>query len=142
MSPRIMSGFSPASMIASAPPSTPTSSGLRVADVGAQRAQVAPVGRAADDDQHVAVAEVGPRLREVEPAREQLGLALDVLDRVAREVGDRLVDGLLLLGEPRPELVASSSASPRAISSPFERISSPSTTIGCPSSSSSNRSRR
>ena len=45
MSPTIMSGVKPASMIALAPPSTPTSDRLHVADVGAQRAQVPAGGR-------------------------------------------------------------------------------------------------
>ena len=67
-----------------------------VLDVGAQRAQVAAVGRAANDDQRVPVAEVRPDRREVDLADQQLALVAHVFDRVHREVGERLVDALAL----------------------------------------------
>ena len=73
-----------------------------VADVGAQRLQVAAVAVAADDDQHVAVAEDGPGRRELDRAGQQVGLLADVGDGVLGELGERLVDPLALLGEAAP----------------------------------------
>ena len=70
-----------------------------VADVGAQRFEVAAVAVPADDDQHLAVAERGPGVRELDAAGEDVGLLADVLDRVLGELGQRLVDPLPLLLE-------------------------------------------
>ena len=70
-----------------------------VADVGAQRLQVAAVAVAADDDQDVAVAEGGPGRRELDAAGQQVGLLAHVGDRVLGELGQRLVDPLALLVE-------------------------------------------
>ncbi len=67
-----------------------------VADVGAQRLQVAPVAVAADDDQHVAVAEDRFGRREVDAAGQQVGLFAHVGDGVLGELGQRLVDPLAL----------------------------------------------
>ena len=75
-----------------------------VADVGAQRLEVAAVAVAADDDQHVAVAEARPGRRELDGAGQQIGLAAHVGDRVLGELGERLVDPLALLVELALEL--------------------------------------
>ena len=63
-----------------------------VADERAQRAQVALVADAADDDERRAVAEVGREARQLDPAGEQLALLAHVLDRVVREALERLAD--------------------------------------------------
>ena len=68
-----------------------------VADVGAQGLEVTAVTVAADDDQHVAVAEVGPGRRELDAAGQQIGLLAHVGDGVLGEFGKRLVDPLELL---------------------------------------------
>ena len=68
-----------------------------VADVGAQGLQVAAVALAADDDQHVAVAEGGPGRREGDVAGEQVGLFAHVGDGVLGEFPERLVDPLSVL---------------------------------------------
>ena len=92
MSPTIMSGLKPSSRIASAPPSTPTSTGLHVAHVRAQRAQVLLVVDAAHDHQRRAVAEVGVEVGQLDLAREQLALLADVGHRVLGERLERLAD--------------------------------------------------
>ena len=60
---------------------------------------------AADDDQHVAVAEGGPGRRELDAAGQQVGLLADVGDGVLGELGERLVDPLALLVEATLELL-------------------------------------
>ena len=75
-----------------------------VADVGPQRLDVAAVPVAADDDQHVAVAEAGRGRRELDAAGQQVGLAADVGDGVLGELGQRLVDPLPLVVELALEL--------------------------------------
>ncbi len=66
--------------------------GAHVADEGPQRTQVALVLDAAYDDQRRAVAKVGGKARQLDPAREQLALLAHVLDRVVREALERLAD--------------------------------------------------
>ena len=83
-----------------------------VADVGAQRLDVAPVAVAADDDQDLAVAEAGPGRRELDRAGQQVGLAAHVGDRVLGEFGQRLVDPLALLVELALELDRAEHGSP------------------------------
>src|SRR5690242_2032104 len=63
-------------------------------DIGAERAQVAVVGRPPDDDQRVAVPELRAQPRVVEPPDQQLALVADVLHRVGGERGQGLVDAL------------------------------------------------
>ena len=59
---------------------------------------------AADDDQHLAVAEARPGRRELHGAGQQVGLAAHVGDGVLGELGERLVDPLALLVELALEL--------------------------------------
>ena len=92
MSPTIMSGSRPCSRIASAPPSTATSTGLLVAHVGAQDAQVLLVVDAAHDDQARPVAEGGVEVGQLEPPGEQLALLADVAHRVLGERLERLAE--------------------------------------------------
>ncbi len=70
-----------------------------VVDVGAQGPQVLAVCRPADDDQHVAVAELSPGRRQGQVADQELALLADVGDRVLRELRKRLVDPGPLLVE-------------------------------------------
>ena len=79
--------------------------GTQIADVRADRAQVAPVVGAANHDQRVAIAEVGPQIRNLQLADQQVALVADVGERVLGEVLDRLADPLLLRGLHRGELV-------------------------------------
>ena len=135
--PATTSGRSPASRIASAPPSTPTRTGRTSCDVGAQRAQVLLVGGAADDDQDVAVAKARARRREVDLAGEELALLADPEHRVLRERLDRLVHALAAAPPAAPRARRPRAPRPRRAASPSRRTSPPSRTIASPSRSSS-----
>ena len=68
-SPRMMSGLSPTSSSASAPPSTPISTGRNSRMYGAQDTEVLLVVEAAHDDEGVASGERGAQLRQRRSAR-------------------------------------------------------------------------
>ncbi len=67
-----------------------------VADVSAKRPQVPLVVRSADHDQHVAVAEVGLRVGQLETAAEDFALGLDMADRVLGKCRKSVLDLALL----------------------------------------------
>jgi hypothetical protein len=74
----------------------PDEHGPHVADVRLQRPQIAAIGGASDDDQDMAVAEVGPGSWKLELAREELALLADVRHGVLREGRQGIVDPLPL----------------------------------------------
>ncbi len=92
MSPTIMSGVSPASSTASAPPSTATISGRMSRMNGRSARRSRWWLDATDDHQRRAIAEVGREARHLDPAGEQLALLAHVLDRVVGEALERLAD--------------------------------------------------
>ena len=105
MSPTITCGFIPPASSASAPPSTPMSTGLKSRTYGSDDRKVALVARSARDDERVPLAEACLEGRELDAFGEQASLVAQVAQGVLGKAFERLRHPALLLVERLRELL-------------------------------------
>ena len=104
MSPTITSGFQPSSTIASAPPSTATSTGLKSRTYGRTMAQVALVARPARDNECMTVTEARAQQRQVDPFGQETALLAQVAHACCRRTPRGRPSPVLLLRKRAGEL--------------------------------------